>query len=145
MATIRRREEESVRMGVLVRALLVCGVIAALGLGYVRHNAQQLELGRQITEQERRRDRLRQTVNIQEVTIATLVSRPELMARVQRFNLGLVPVTAAQRIFVTVPTPGPGTVPATGERLMVKGPSGPSGPSGVFGARFPVGAVGVGR
>jgi hypothetical protein len=136
MATIRRREEESVRMGVLVRALLVCGVIATLGLGYVRHNAQQLELGRQITEQERRRDRLRQTVNIQEVTIATLVSRPELMARVQRFNLGLVPVAPAQRIFVTVPGAAPGKGPANEEGLMAAGPGG---------ARFPVGAVGVGR
>ncbi len=133
MATNRRRDEESVRMGVLVRALLVCGVIAALGIGYVRHNAQQLELGRQITEQERRRDRLRQTVNIQEVTIATLISRPELMARVQRFNLGLVPVTPAQRIFVTVPAMEQGPGLASEGRLVVTRPTGTALPVGALG------------
>jgi hypothetical protein len=81
MATNRRRDEESVKLGVLVRALLVCAVIAGLGIGYVRQNSEQLTMGRQIAELEQRRERLSRTLEAQRTTLAMLVSRPQLLAR----------------------------------------------------------------
>jgi hypothetical protein len=130
MATSRRRENEEVRMGVLVRALLVCAVIAGLGIGYVRQNAQQLEYGRQITELERYRDRLMQTVSIQRGTIATLESRPELLARVQRFKLGLELATPGQRLFVPVSAMPP--MAGRDDRSLVVRPGGVAAPIGVL-------------
>ena len=103
MATNRRRDSEAVRVGTLVRAILACAVISGLGIGYVRQRSQQLELGQQITELERRRERAEQTLAIQRVTLSTLTSRPELLAKVRRFNLGLSNATPAQRLYLTLP------------------------------------------
>ena len=119
MSTNRRREAEAVRLGTMLRAVAACGVIACLGIGYVRQNAQQLELGRQITELERRRERLDQTLAIQRLTLSTLTSRPELLARVRRFNLGLTNAAPGQRLYVTLPAPtGVLAVPSTGRSVL---------------------------
>jgi len=115
MASNRRRDEESVKLGVLVRALLVCAVIAGLGIGYVRQNSEQLSMGRQITELEQRRERLSRTLEAQRTTLAMLVSRPQLLARVERFKLSLTNALPSQRLYVSVPRPalpGVGTAPA---------------------------------
>ncbi len=113
MATNRRRDTESVRMGVLVRALLVCALIAGLGIGYVRQNAEQMSMGRQITDLEQRRERLTRTLEGQRSTLSMLSSRPQLLARVDRFELALTNATAAQRLYVAVPTPLPAPRPAS--------------------------------
>ncbi len=104
MMTNRRRDVEAVRLGTMLRAVVACAVIAGLGIGYVRQSAQQLELGRQIGELERRRERLGQTHAIQRLTLSTLTSRPELLAKVRRFNLGLTNAAPGQRLYVTVPS-----------------------------------------
>lgn len=103
MATNRRRDEDSVRLGVLVRALLVCAVIAALGIGYVRQNSDQLAMGREIADLEQRRERLARTLEAQKTTLAMLVSRPQLLARVERFKLALTNAAPGQRLYVAVP------------------------------------------
>ena len=115
MASNRRRDEESVKLGVLVRALLVCAVIAGLGIGYVRQNSEQLSMGRQITELEQRRERLSRTLEAQRTTLAMLVSRPQLLARVERFKLSLTNSSPSQRLYVSLPRPampGVGGAPA---------------------------------
>lgn len=111
MATNRRRDSEAVRVGTLVKAIVVCAVIAGLGIGYVRQRSQQLELGQQITELERRRERAEQTLAIQRVTLSTLTSRPELLAKVRRFGLGLTNAAPSQRLYVVVPS-GPAAQPS---------------------------------
>ena len=113
MATNRRRDSDAGRVGTLVRAILACAVISGLGIGYVRQRSQQLELGQQITDLERRRERAEQTLAIQRVTLATLTSRQELLAKVRRFNLGLSNATPSQRLYVTLPVtaPTPAAVP----------------------------------
>jgi hypothetical protein len=99
----RRRDEEVVRLGTMVRAVVACALIAGLGIGYVRQSAQQLELGQQIAGLEQRRERLEQTLAMQKLTLSTLTSRPELLAKVQRFKLNLTNAAPAQRLYVTVP------------------------------------------
>ncbi|KAB2654445.1 MAG: hypothetical protein DVB31_16685 [Verrucomicrobia bacterium] len=103
MATNRRRDSETVQLGTLVRTILACAVISGLGVGYVRQRSAQHELGEQIKALERRRERAEQTLAIQRVTLSTLTSRPELLAKVRRFNLGLSNATPSQRLYVTLP------------------------------------------
>ena len=127
MATNRRRDSEAVRVGTLVRAILACAVISGLGIGYVRQRSQQLELGQQITELERRRERAEQTLAIQRVTLSTLTSRPELLAKVRRFNLGLSNATPAQRLYLTLPAAIPALAasapPVPGTRIIAPLPA----------------------
>ncbi len=124
MATNRRRDSEAVRVGTLVRAILACAVISGLGVGYVRQRSQQLELGQQITDLERRRERAEQTLAIQRVTLSTLTSRPELLAKVRRFNLGLTNATPSQRLYVTLPNANPPTAaPQPGSRIAAPLPA----------------------
>ena len=128
MATNRRRDEESVKLGVLVRALLVCAVIAGLGIGYVRQNSEQLSMGRQIAELEQRRERLSRTLEAQRTTLAMLVSRPQLLARVERFKLSLTNASPSQRLYVSVPrptAPGLGGAPAIARGATSSAPGAP--------------------
>jgi hypothetical protein len=103
MATNRRRDQESAGLGVVIRALLLCGILAALGIGYVRKHSEQLELGRRITELEKRRERLERTLEAQVATLSTLVSRPQLLERVRHHGLNLAPAMPSQRMTVELP------------------------------------------
>lgn len=103
MATNRRRDEEPVRMGVLIRAVLICAAIAGLGLGYVRQSALQLEMGRRIAGTERRRADLVNQIETLKATEAVLLSRPQLLARVERMGLNLTNAAPSQRLYVALP------------------------------------------
>ena len=122
MATNRRRDTESVRIGVLVRALLVCALIAGLGIGYVRQNAEQMSMGRQITDLEQRRERLTRMLEGQRSSLSVLSSRPQLLARVDRFELALTNATAVQRMYVPVPGALPSLRPAMPPAMSPGGP-----------------------
>lgn len=138
MATNRRRDADAVRIGVLVRALLICAMIAGLGIGYVRQNAEQLSMGRRISELEQRRERLTRTLEAQRTTLSMLVSRPQLLARVERFKLALTNAAPGQRLYVAVP----GT--ALASRPIV--PTGvPAGANGGVGPAAPVATLGNSR
>jgi|LauGreDrversion4_2_1035121.scaffolds.fasta_scaffold231918_2 hypothetical protein len=138
MATNRRRDADAVRIGVLVRALLVCAVIAGLGIGYVRQNAEQLSMGRRISELEQRRERLTRTLEAQRTTLSMLVSRPQLLARVERFKLSLTNATPGQRLYVAVPGA------ALASRAIVANGV-PAGGNGGVGPSAPVATLGNGR
>lgn len=130
MATNRKREEEAVKMGVLLRALLVCAAIAGLGLGYVRQSAQQLEMGKRITDLERRRYELHRHLENLRATEAVLASRPQILERIERFGLALTNASTSQRLYIALPA-APGGEPSA--------PGVPAGPA----ARSPRAAMGV--
>lgn len=141
MATNRRRDADAVRIGVLVRALLVCAMIAGLGIGYVRQNAEQLSMGRKISELEQRRERLTRTLEAQRTTLSMLVSRPQLLARVDRFKLALTNATPGQRLYVAVP----GAALASRPIVPTGSPAAGGGAVGGAGPAAPVATLGNSR
>lgn len=105
MATNRRRGEGGLGLGTVVRALLLSGLIAALGVHYVRMHAEQMALGRRITELEKQDQALGHELDQGRASLNELLTRPRLLEAVQRFNLPLVTPPASQRMNIEVSEP----------------------------------------
>ena len=132
MATNRRRGEGGLGLGTVVRALLLSGLIAGLGVHYVRMHAEQLALGKRITELEKQDLSLAHELDLGRATLNDLLTRPRLLEAVQRFNLPLVTPPASQRLNIELAEPWP---------VAAKGP----GSDGLAAPVRPMAALGATR
>lgn len=98
-----RRRDGGAGLARACKAALMCSLLAAAGIGYVRQTMDQDGLGRQVTEQEVRIAELREEYRRQTATRSLLSSPEAIQERVRQHRLNLVVATPQQRIFVTVP------------------------------------------
>jgi hypothetical protein len=89
MAKNRKNQSAAVRFGPALKAFILCVIIGGAGVGYVWQKSQIEELGRQMTQREKRLKEL--DVQNQKLRdhLATLCSPERLNERVQKLNLGL--------------------------------------------------------
>jgi len=78
------------RAGALAGALLLCGLFAGAGLGYVAQRNRNEAFGRQLQHKQARLQELRMQDQYLERQLADLRSHRMLEKRVQDLNLGLV-------------------------------------------------------
>lgn len=112
MATNRRRGEGLVGLGTVVRALLLSGLIAGLGVHYVRMHAEQLALGRRITDLEKQEQAYVHELGQGRAMLNDLLTRPRLLEAVQRHGLPLVTPSPSQRLNIEVVEPTATLAPA---------------------------------
>ena len=112
-----RRRDGGAGLARACKAALMCSLLAAAGIGYVRQTMDQDRLGKMENEQEARLTELREEMRRQ-TAIRSMLSSPEaIQERVRQHRLNLVLATPQQRLFLTVPssfTPPPalsGTYP----------------------------------
>jgi len=105
MATNRRRGEGVGGLGTVVRALLLSGLIAGLGVHYVRMHAEQLAMGRRITELEKQEQAYAHELGQGRAMLNEMLTRPRLLEAVQRFGLPLVTPSPSQRLNIEVAEP----------------------------------------
>lgn len=105
MATNRRRGEGGMGLGTVVRALLLSGLIAGLGVHYVRMHAEQLALGRRITELEKQERAHVHELGQGRAMLNEMLTRPRLLEAVQRFGLPLVTPSPSQRLNIELAEP----------------------------------------
>ena len=96
MARNRKYKTNAVRFAPAVRALLLCGLIALSGVGYVWQKSRIDELSKQIKERELKLSGLRTSNDTLRKQLATMQSPQSLMARINELKLGLVPATPKQ-------------------------------------------------
>lgn len=103
MASNRRRDGGA-GLARAFKAALMCSLLAAAGIGYVRQTMDQDRLGRLQGEQETRLAELRDEYR-QQLSIRSTLSSPEaIRMRVAHHRLNLGVATPQQRQFISVPT-----------------------------------------
>jgi hypothetical protein len=121
MASNRRRDGGA-GFARACKAALMCSLLAAAGIVYVRQTMEQDRLGRLVTDQENRSTELREEYRRQ-TAIRSMLSSPEaIQERVRQHRLNLTLATPQQRLYISVPYTPPGTtplaiVPASGPAL----------------------------
>jgi hypothetical protein len=96
MARNRKNQSVAVRLGPGVKALVICLLIAASGVGYVWQKDQLNDLSRRKVELEKRLWRLRVRNAQAHGQLMQLQSAPSLEARVKELGLGLAQPAATQ-------------------------------------------------
>jgi len=104
-----RRRDGGAGFARACKAALMCTLLAAAGIGYVRQTMEQDRLGRLVTEQEARIAELNEESHRQKAIRSMLSSSDAIQERVRQFGLHLAPATLQQRIFITVPAVPPGS------------------------------------
>lgn len=115
MAKNRKPETAALRVGVVVKALLLCVFVGGAGVGYVWNKNQIHQLGREIKARELQLAELQRRNKMRTDQLAALVSPPALEARVRRLNLGLAQPPLSQVVVLAEPpvvAPGAGRVDA---------------------------------
>jgi hypothetical protein len=90
MAKNRKAESAVVRFGPAIKAFLLCFLIGSTGVGYVWQRGQIDQLGKEITEREKRLTVLERQNKMRADQLSALTSPRALDERVKRLNLGLV-------------------------------------------------------
>lgn len=112
MASNRRRDGGA-GFARACKAALMCSLLAAAGIGYVRQTMEQDRLGRLVAEKEIQSTELREEYRRQTAIRSTLSSPEAIQERVRQHRLNLAQATPQQRLFVTVPYTAPGATPLT--------------------------------
>lgn len=118
----RKAEPASVRFGPAIKAFLLCVLIGSTGVGYVWQRGQIDQLGKDITQREKRLADLQRDNRIRADRLAALLSPPQLEARVKMFNLNMAPAMESQKVRL-VETPvntAPNTLGEGTERMLVQ-------------------------
>ena len=89
MAKNRKHQSAAIRFGPALKAFLLCVLIGGSGVGYVWQKSQIDELGRQITQREKRLRELDGQNKKLRGQLAELCSPGQLNDKVQKLNLGL--------------------------------------------------------
>lgn len=105
MARNRKYQTTAVRFAPALRAILLCGLIGASGIGYVWQKSRIDELSKQIKEREQKLAALKVSNDKLRKQLATLQSPPSLMARINELKLGLAPATPNQVWRMAEPMP----------------------------------------
>jgi cell division protein FtsB len=101
----RNRKRESLRGGVVAKALLACLYFAAVGMGYVWHKNQIYRLGDDIKRREAELAAVEKRTTVLAAHLAQLKSPGQLEAKNQAYNLGLVTPRDAQVVRFFEPGP----------------------------------------
>ena len=96
MARNRKGQSGAIRFGPALRAILLCALIVACGVGYIWQEKQIEELGATKKKREVRLDDLREQNNRLRKQLATLQSPLFLDQRVKELKLGLTRPDTAQ-------------------------------------------------
>lgn len=112
MASNRRRDGGA-GFARACKAALMCSLLAAAGIGYVRQTMEQDRLGRLVADKEIQSTELREEYRRQTAIRSTLSSPEAIQERVRQHRLNLAQATPQQRLFVTVPYTAPGATPIT--------------------------------
>ena len=110
MATNRRRDGGA-GFARACKAALMCSLLAAADIGYVRQTMDQDRLGRLLIVQEARILELKDEYRRQTANHSLLSSPEAIQARVRQHRLSLAPATPQQRLFLTVPANANAPVP----------------------------------
>lgn len=110
MASNRRRDGGA-GFARACKAALMCSLLAAAGIGYVRQTMEQDRLGRLVAEKEIQSTELREEYRRQTAIRSTLSSPEAIQERVRQHRMNLAQATPQQRLFVTVPYTAPGATP----------------------------------
>ena len=139
MATNRRRDGGA-GFARACKAALMCSLLAAAGIGYVRQTMEQDRLGRLVTDQEVRIVELREEHRRQTAIRSTLSSPEAIQERVRQHRLNLTLATPQQRLFITVPSAtsiaAAGPTGAPGGTILPR-PATPAGTLVASAARLP--------
>lgn len=107
MAKNRKNMSAAVRFGPAIKALLLCLFIGGAGIGYVWQKTQTSELGRQVTELERRCGDLVRQNQMKANRLDTMRTPKALEEQVVRLKLGLVEPSLSQKVrLVETPVTG---------------------------------------
>jgi hypothetical protein len=86
----RKNQSVSLRFGSSIKALVLCLVIGGVGIGYVGQKSQLYVLGSQYRELENKLVRIRRENFERARALDSMLSPPELDARVKQMKLGLI-------------------------------------------------------
>lgn len=98
MAKNRKNLSAAVRFGPAIKALFLCLFIGGAGIGYVWQKTQTAELGKQVTELERRWGELVRSNQTKANRLDTMRTPKALEEQVLRLRLGLVEPALSQKI-----------------------------------------------
>jgi hypothetical protein len=104
MARNRKHGSSAIGFGPVVKALLLCLLVAGAGVGYVWQKEQIDCLGRQIDERRVRLARLADENQNRKKLLADLRSLPCLEARIKELNLGLAQPSPTQMWHLAEPS-----------------------------------------
>jgi len=122
MAKNRKNMSVAIRFGPAIKALLLCSLFVASGVGYVWQKSVIADLVRQRTARIQERTRL-ETKNKQlREDVAGLTSPKQLNKRLTELNLGLVEPQSAQVRWLSEPAETPPGRPATAVRQYAARP-----------------------
>lgn len=121
MAKNRKNQSAAIRFGPAIKAFLLCSLIGGAGVGYVWQKHQIDELGRQISQGEKRLSVLQDQNEKLRKQLAWMRSPPFLEKRVKELNLGLVPPSPSQ--FWRLPEPIPDAARFNAQRQYAQGQS----------------------
>jgi len=96
MAKNRKNQSAAVRFGDLIKTVLLCAMIGGAGVGFVWQKGKIGELGRQISQREKRLVELSQQNEKMRKQLGLMRSPQFLEMRVKELNLGLVQPSSAQ-------------------------------------------------
>jgi hypothetical protein len=97
----RKRNENGVRYGALLKSLLLCTMIGGAGVGYVWQKQQVYALGKQRKQTEMRLEEFRRQNDRLVRNLSLLQSPRYLEDQVKQLNLGLVPPTPEQVCYLS--------------------------------------------
>ena len=99
-----KKNDAELKVAPVLTVLVLCGLFASLGVGFVWYKNQIDHLGAQIKDRESRLVELIRQNKMRRDQLATLCSPISLEARVKKLNLGLGPPALSQVIrIVDVP------------------------------------------
>ncbi|HOW66379.1 MAG TPA: septum formation initiator family protein [Candidatus Paceibacterota bacterium] len=96
MSPNRKRNENGVRYGALIKSLLLCMMIGGAGVGYVWQKQQVHALGKQKKQAEMQLDEYRRQNDRLAQKLSLMQSPSYLEQQAKQLNLGLVPPTPDQ-------------------------------------------------
>ena len=105
MAGNRRNQSAAIRFGPAIKALLLCGFIVGVGIGYVWQRKQNMELSQQIGRKELQLEKLRKENSMRRKQLDEMHLPANLERRARELNLGLKPANATQVVRLPEPPP----------------------------------------
>jgi hypothetical protein len=118
----RKAEPAAVRFGPAIKAFLLCVLIGSTGIGYVWQRGQIDQLGKEITQREKRLAELQRDNRIRADRLAALMSPVQLEARMKQLNLNMVqpPLSQIVRLVETPINTAPNTLGEGTERMLAQ-------------------------
>ena len=105
MAKNRKNQAAEIRFGPVLKVVLLCLLIGGSAIGYVWQKNQINRLGLQISDYEKRLQRIKSDNKVLTDQIAYLRSPVTLDRRVKELNLGLTPAQPLQVVRLAEPPP----------------------------------------